>query len=64
MNISKANKGRIMSEEAKDKLSKAKTGMKYKILTCPHCGRSGSGNFRGYHFNNCKQYNESNSGKN
>jgi len=54
-NISKSLKGRVFSQDSKDKLIKSKTGMKYKISTCPHCGKTGGGgNMKRYHFEKCK----------
>ena len=57
--ISKANKGRLKGiprpDEIRRKISESKTGMKFKIVTCPHCGKQGGGgNMTRYHFDNCK----------
>lgn len=54
-NLSKAGKGRIMSEEHKKKIGEAHKGRKKTIVTCPHCGRSGgNSNMKRYHFDHCK----------
>lgn len=55
--IGKGNKGKLFSEERKQKLRKPK-----KLITrsCPHCNFIGSGsNMFRYHFNKCKSINYS-----
>ena len=60
--LSVAGSGRIVSEETKQKLrkprsEKAKENMRKpkKVVTCPHCGKSGGSNImKRYHFDNCK----------
>jgi len=43
------------TNESKQKLSIAKTGVPRNKLTCPHCGKiGGDGNMQRWHFNNCK----------
>ena len=49
------NKGRPLSKEWVEKSAKSRTGMKYPIVYCPHCGKSGgSATMPRWHFNNCK----------
>jgi len=37
------------------KISQAMTGKKHKIVTCPHCDKSGGiANMKRYHFDNCR----------
>jgi hypothetical protein len=46
----------IMSQTGKDSLIKANTGRKHKIVTCPHCSKSGGITaMPRWHFNNCKE---------
>lgn len=49
------NKGKKASDETRAKMSLKRKGTVYKIVTCPHCGKSGGkpAMIR-YHFNNCK----------
>lgn len=62
-NISKAKKGKTaknkgipMREQQKAKISKTKTGVSQKIVTCPVCSKSGGiTNMFRYHFDNCKE---------
>lgn len=43
------------SDNTRKKMSDARTGYKYKELTCPYCGKIGSGpNMTRYHFDKCK----------
>jgi hypothetical protein len=43
------------TNESKQKLSIAKTGVPRNKLTCPHCGKiGGDGIIKRWHFNNCK----------
>jgi hypothetical protein len=38
-----------------DKISKALKGIPKKVVSCPHCGKSGgSNNMKRYHFEFCK----------
>ena len=69
--ISQSLKGNILPEQTKSKISESLTGRelseKHKenlrkvalyrpIITCPHCGNSGSANnMKRYHFDNCKK---------
>ena len=56
------NKGRKLSIEAKNNMSAAhkgqipyNKGLKYEIVVCPYCGKSGGSNsMKRYHFDNCK----------
>ena len=49
------NKGRQLTQEWIDNSAKSRTGMKYKIIECPHCGKQGgSCTMPRWHFNNCK----------
>lgn len=49
------NKGKPISQEWVDKSAKSRTGMKYTIVECPHCGkRGGSSSMPRWHFDNCK----------
>ncbi len=43
------------SEDHKQKISESKLGIKHKIVTCPHCNKSGGiVNMKRYHLDNCK----------
>ena len=56
LKLSGSSKGRVHSDLTKKKISEAQRGVPKKVITCPHCGRSGgSGNLRRYHFDNCKK---------
>jgi hypothetical protein len=49
------NKGRPLPKDWVEKSAKTRTGMKYSIVTCPHCGKQGgSCTMPRWHFNNCK----------
>jgi hypothetical protein len=49
------NKGRPLSKEWIEKSAKSRTGMKYPIVTCPHCNKQGgSCTMPRWHFDNCK----------
>jgi hypothetical protein len=49
------NKGRPLSQEWIDKSAASRTGMKYEVITCPHCGKQGgSCTMPRWHFDNCK----------
>lgn len=49
------NKGRPLSQEWVDKSAKSRTGMKYEIVECPHCGKQGgSSSMPRWHFENCR----------
>jgi len=49
------NKGRPLRKEWVDKSAATRTGMKYKLVECPHCGKKGgSCTMPRWHFNNCK----------
>lgn len=53
--VSRALTGRPVSEETLQKLRKPKGSQ--KIVTCPHCNKSGGvSNMNRWHFNNCKHY--------
>jgi hypothetical protein len=46
----------MTNPESVEKLRKSKTGVKHKIVMCPHCGKSGGhANMTRYHFDNCKK---------
>lgn len=48
-------KGTKRSLEDRQKISEGQRGKKRKIVTCPHCGKSGGNNgMAHWHFNNCK----------
>lgn len=50
-----ANNNPMRNPDAVKKLKAAKTGVKHKQVTCPHCGKSGGhANMTRYHFDNCK----------
>jgi hypothetical protein len=52
-NISESMKGKELSEEHKKNLSK--NALSRPIITCTHCGKSGSANnMKRYHFINCR----------
>ena len=56
-NYGSLNKGRILSDELKLKLSMLKKGKPQKTMICPHCNRQGSiSGIKRYHMNNCKLY--------
>ena len=49
------NKGRPLTQEWVNKSAKSRTGMKYEIVECPHCGKQGgSCTMPRWHFDNCK----------
>lgn len=51
-----SNKGKTLSDEQKAKISEANKGLKRKIVSCPHCGKSGGdGIMKRWHFENCKE---------
>jgi len=54
-NMSLAHLGNHHTEEAKQKISKAFLGIKWRLVTCPHCGKEGGVNvmYR-WHFDNCR----------
>lgn len=48
-------KGTTRSLEDKQKISNGQRGKQRKIVTCPHCGKSGGNNgMTHWHFDNCK----------
>jgi hypothetical protein len=52
---SNKNKGRPLPQEWIDNSAKSRTGMKYKIVECPYCGKQGgSCTMPRWHFDNCK----------
>lgn len=52
---SKLRKGKPLTDEHILKRTKSQTGLKRKIVTCPHCGTSGGQNgMSRYHFDHCK----------
>ena len=54
--VSAALSGRNLSEEHKRKMSAAQKGYKQKIVTCPHCQKTGGKNvMMRWHYDNCKQ---------
>jgi group I intron endonuclease len=54
-NNSNAQKGKILSDHHKEKISSSLLGIKRPIVMCPHCGKEGAhNNMVRYHFNNCK----------
>ncbi len=54
--ISKANKGKKISQSHKDAVSKALKGKIRPRGLCPNCGKTGSlANMKPYHFDNCPQ---------
>ncbi len=55
-NISKASKGKKLSNETKKKMSESFKGRKYPKVECPHCKKIGSNaNMIRYHFQYCKE---------
>jgi hypothetical protein len=57
MRISKT--GKAVSEETRTKMSAARAGKKCRIVTCPHCGKSGgAATMPRWHFANCKELNK------
>ncbi len=47
--------GRKHSQASKDAMSKSKTGYVMKIISCPHCEKTGGiQNMKRYHLKNCK----------
>jgi hypothetical protein len=40
--------------EVRQRKSDALKGKPQKIITCPHCGKSGGNNIKRYHYDNCK----------
>ena len=55
LKLALAQTGKTYSDVSKAKMAKAKTGIKHKNVTCPHCGKIGSGGvMHRYHFDVCK----------
>lgn len=55
-NATAGTKGIKHTDEHKAKISKAHTGRKTELVTCPHCNKKGGiHNMMRYHFNKCKQ---------
>ena len=57
INIGKSGIGRKVTKETRDKISKSSKGIKkpQKIITCPHCGKSGGHTVMPrWHFDKCK----------
>ena len=52
--LSEANTGKTASQETRSKLSEAHKGKKQKLITCPHCLKSGGTTMHRWHFDNCK----------
>lgn len=51
--------GHVYTKAEREKLSNSATGLKRKIIECPHCGkRGGSNGMTRYHFDNCKYKNK------
>jgi len=48
------NYGRKHSEESRVKMSAKLIGKPHKIITCPHCSKSGGNAMKRWHFDNCK----------
>jgi hypothetical protein len=57
--LSEAHRGKTLTQEHREKLSKAKLGIKrapYAEKICPHCGYTGRGGAMSrWHFDNCKE---------
>lgn len=52
--ISESQTGKVTSDETKHLISQTKTGVPDRIVTCPHCGKTGGiKNMNRYHFDNC-----------
>ena len=48
--------GYVVTKETRAKMSKARTGFKYRIVVCPYCNKSGGAAIMPrYHFDNCKK---------
>ncbi len=55
INLGNSLRGKKASEETKKKLSEARLGKSYNIVTCPYCNVSGGSSAMGrWHFDNCK----------
>lgn len=53
--ISKAQKGKVLTQKTKDKMAASKQGPQRKSI-CPHCGKEGGASMMTrYHFNKCKK---------
>ena len=53
--LSKLWKGTTRSKEDRKKISEGQLGKKRKIVTCPHCGKTGGNNgMAQWHFEKCK----------
>ena len=53
--VSKINKGIPKTQEHKEKLRQRNLGIRHKIVTCPHCGKTGGERaIKRWHFDNCK----------
>lgn len=53
--ISESNRGKIVSDETKNKMSETKKSMPNPSKCCPHCGKIGSGRVMArWHFKNCR----------
>jgi hypothetical protein len=51
--------GKKASDETRKKMSQSRAGRKCRIVTCPHCGRSGgAATMPRWHFANCKELKE------
>lgn len=59
--LSDAHRGKRLTADHKQKLAKAKQGVKrkpYRLMECPHCGKSGAGgSMLRWHFDRCKVLN-------
>lgn len=53
--ISKSSKGKAVTKEARQNISKALQEKFKKEITCPHCNLTGRHNMIRYHFDNCKK---------
>ncbi|HNC56693.1 MAG TPA: aminoacyl-tRNA hydrolase [Leptospiraceae bacterium] len=54
LNIYKTLKGRKPTAEQRQKMSLARKGIKQRVLSCPHCPKSGGTTMYRWHFDNCK----------
>jgi hypothetical protein len=56
--ISQTLKGHKLSEETKEKMSFSRKGKSQNKISCPYCGKVGGTAMYRWHFNNCKNKNE------
>jgi len=53
--VGNGNRNKVVSKESREKISKSMTGLKRKIVECPHCGKEGGNSqMKRWHFDKCK----------